>query len=128
VSTETAEVAEEELPSGQFSLFVVVGQYCPGAQGSQSAEDIAPVEVWVVPSRHADGEADPSGQYVPSMQTAHSSFEAKDVDSDEVPAGQGSALRVPAGQKCPALHFRQPLSPTISPAGQPSWLEEPAGQ
>lgn len=62
VVSEVALAASEEVPSGQFSVDVVVGQYWPGAQALQSASDVAPVSNWVVPSGQFAGVADASGQ------------------------------------------------------------------
>jgi hypothetical protein len=60
--TDVARVTEEEVPAGQFSLEVVVGQYWPGAQGSQSSSDVAPRLLCVVPSGQFLGEPEPAGQ------------------------------------------------------------------
>jgi hypothetical protein len=62
VLSDVAIVALENVPAGQFSIDIVVGQKCPAAHGSQSADDVAPVFVWVVPVGQLVGVPDASGQ------------------------------------------------------------------
>lgn len=62
VLIDVAFVAPDAVPSGQFSLDVVVGQYCPGMQSSQSESFVAPLAYCVVPTGQFMGNPDPSGQ------------------------------------------------------------------
>ena len=93
VADETADVADDDVPAGQFrhaesAAAAAVGPYVPLGQGVQLDAAPRPVAVEYVPRKHDEHVVEPAAAQWPAEHKTHEASEGAPPTFEAVPMGQ----------------------------------------